>query len=124
MFYLNPRLRQIDTQSHFLAQEHIWIMRLLEQRLQFLQLLWSERRSIAALHTAFRHERDQHSDNRTHTLTHSQSQLVTSWSTDNVTGIQTFDYPNYIHRHFHHRPSIVPVLSQMNQVSSHAIFKD
>jgi hypothetical protein len=47
---------------------------LLEQRLQLLQLLWRERRSVATLQMAFRHECHQHSDI---TLTHSQQLMTT-----------------------------------------------
>ena len=93
--YLNPRLRQIDAQRHFLAEEHVRIMRLLEQRLQLLQLLWRERRSVATLETAFRHERHQHSDI---TLTHTYKHTLKA-AHDNVTETQsvrppTFPYPS------------------------------
>lgn len=66
MSYLHPGLRQVDAKRHFFAEEYIRVVRLLEQRLQFLQLLWSERRSVATLQMAFIYERDQHSDRHTH----------------------------------------------------------
>jgi hypothetical protein len=47
--YLDASLRQVDPQGHLLAQEYIGVVRLLKQRLQFLQLLRSESSSVPAL---------------------------------------------------------------------------
>lgn len=48
-FYLHPGLGQTDPHRDLLPEEHVRIMRLLEQRLQLLQLLRTERRPIPAL---------------------------------------------------------------------------
>jgi hypothetical protein len=47
--YLDPSFGQVDPEGDLLAEKYIRVMRLLEQRLQFLQLLRSESSSISAL---------------------------------------------------------------------------
>jgi hypothetical protein len=47
--HLHARLGQVDAQRHLFAQKHVRVVRLLEQRLQFLQLLRRERRPVATL---------------------------------------------------------------------------
>lgn len=49
MIHLDARLAEADAQRDLLAQKDIRIVCLLEERLQFLQLLWRERGPIAAL---------------------------------------------------------------------------
>lgn len=55
VIHLDACLTETDAQGDLLAQKDIGIVGLLEERLQFLQLLWRECGAIASLSTTTEH---------------------------------------------------------------------